>query len=322
MIEVAPHIWRIEIPLPRNPLRAVNSYAIKGQRRNLIIDTGMARPECRDAMRASLERLDIDLSRTDLFITHLHADHLGLVTDLACPGSTVYFNRPEAETVLNYDRFWESMRQAAARYGFTGSDLEEALARHPGRIYSPPEFPPFTLVSDSQEIQVGPYRLRCIKTPGHSPGHMCLYEADHGILFSGDHILGSITPNIAGWRMDLDALGDYLDSLKRTRRLEVELILPGHRDVIEDLGGRISELERHHRDRLEEVLSILQNKGADAVTVASQMTWDLNIEDWEQFPPVQKWFAVGEAIAHVEHLRRKGLVSRHATENGILVFER
>ena len=54
-------IYRVEIPLPDNPLKAVNSYVIKGQERNLIIDTGMRRRECLDAMQAGLERLRISL---------------------------------------------------------------------------------------------------------------------------------------------------------------------------------------------------------------------------------------------------------------------
>ena len=76
-------IYRLEIPLPGSPLKAVNSYVIKGRERNLIIDTGMRRKECLDAMRAGLDALDISLPDTDFFITHFHADHLGLVSDLA-----------------------------------------------------------------------------------------------------------------------------------------------------------------------------------------------------------------------------------------------
>ena len=70
-------IYRLEIPLPGNPLRAVNSYVIKGGERNLIIDTGMNREECREAIDAGLRELGIDLEITDLFITHMHADHPG-----------------------------------------------------------------------------------------------------------------------------------------------------------------------------------------------------------------------------------------------------
>ena len=94
MIEqVLPDFYRIEIPLPNSPLKALNSYLIKGQGRFLIIDTGMNRDECMRSMISSLEKLEVDLRKTDFFITHMHADHLGLVGNLATETSTIYFNR-------------------------------------------------------------------------------------------------------------------------------------------------------------------------------------------------------------------------------------
>ena len=79
MIEqVLPNIYRIEIPLPRSPLKALNSYLVKGEGRYLLIDTGQNREECKKEMLTSLKKLEVDLARTDFFITHLHVDHLGL----------------------------------------------------------------------------------------------------------------------------------------------------------------------------------------------------------------------------------------------------
>ena len=80
---IRPGLFRLEIPLPGNPLKAVNSYVFKTPDRNLIVDTGMNRPECLEAMMNGLRELDIDLSKTDLFITHMHADHSGLISHLA-----------------------------------------------------------------------------------------------------------------------------------------------------------------------------------------------------------------------------------------------
>src|SRR5512147_136533 len=95
--EVGAGIYRTEIPLPGNPLRAINSYLIRGEDRWLMIDTGMGRAECREAMMASLGELAVDLEKTDFFITHFHADHLGLVSELARSGSRVYLSRPELD---------------------------------------------------------------------------------------------------------------------------------------------------------------------------------------------------------------------------------
>ena len=44
-------------------------------------------------------------------------------------------------------------------------------------------------VTDGEEIRVGSARLRVIHTPGHTPGSICLYEATHGAIFTGDTLL-------------------------------------------------------------------------------------------------------------------------------------
>ena len=76
--EILPNLYRIEIPLPRSPLKALNAYLIKGDRRFLLIDTGLNRAECKRVMFSDLEMLRVDIKKTDFFITHMHADHLAL----------------------------------------------------------------------------------------------------------------------------------------------------------------------------------------------------------------------------------------------------
>ena len=92
--EILPGLFRLKIPLPDSPLKYLNSYVIKGPDRSLIIDTGLNRKECLEAMQTGLSTLGVDLESADIFITHLHADHFGLVTKLATPKSQVYFSRP------------------------------------------------------------------------------------------------------------------------------------------------------------------------------------------------------------------------------------
>ena len=98
---IRPGLHRIEVPIPRSPLKAINSYVLTSEERSLVIDTGMRRPECEQALRAGLEELAVDFSTTDFFITHLHADHLGLVGELATETSRVYFNRPDGELIAS-----------------------------------------------------------------------------------------------------------------------------------------------------------------------------------------------------------------------------
>jgi glyoxylase-like metal-dependent hydrolase (beta-lactamase superfamily II) len=308
--EVAPNLYRVEVPLPNNPLKATNSYIIKGEPRNLIIDTGMNRKECMDALSAALQQLEIELNRTDFFITHLHADHSGLVSELATGESRIYFNRPDAEIILN-KHLWQELYQVAIKHGFTEEELRDALEKHPGNKYSPKGPVELAIVSDGDPISAGGYNLCCVQTPGHTPGHMCLYEPERKLFISGDHILGDITPNISSWDDLGNPLRDYTQSLDKVYTMEIDLVLPGHRSVVTDCQKRIDELKAHHRERLEEVLQILKETGAgSAYRIASGMHWDIVADQWEAFPIMQKWFATGEAIAHLKYLEDEGLVER------------
>ena len=89
--EILPELFRIKIPLPESPLKYLNSYVIRDSKRNLIIDTGLNRKECLDAMMGGLKKLGVELTQSDIFITHLHADHFGLVAKLATDSSEIFW---------------------------------------------------------------------------------------------------------------------------------------------------------------------------------------------------------------------------------------
>jgi len=313
-------LYCIELPLPRNPLKSINVYVIKGHERNLIIDTGMNRVECKEVLFPGLKEIGIDLSATDIFVSHLHSDHFGLVGDLARDGTTLYFSQPEASIVTG-ERHWADLLDFYLANGFPDEALQKSVASHPGFLYSPQRIPEITIIRDKQVIEVGDYRLECIETPGHSPGHMCLYEANKKIFFSGDHILFDITPNISYWPELDDALGAYLSSLEKVKTLDVKLVLPGHRKSWHHHAERIKSLNEHHGNRLTEALSALDSSEKTAYDIAPYITWKIEYSDWEQFPPAQKWFAVGETIAHLHYLEKRNKIKRR-TVNGKILFSR
>ena len=299
--EILPNLYRIEIPLPKNPLKALNSYVIRNTGRNLIVDTGWDQKECMDAMQAGLRALGVDLRKTEFFITHIHADHLGLLSRLATETSTIYFNQPEAERIKSVNR-WNEFVDFARMNGFPEDELQAALHSHPGYKYGLKGDLPFRIVKEGDTISIGDFVFKCVETPGHTMGHMCLYESNKKIFVAGDHILNDITPTIQLWSDDWDPLKDYLNSLEKVYKLDIELVLPGHRGIIRNCKERIRELRDHHEKRLEEIVSILRKGSQNAFEVASQMSWDVIYEAWDTFPVSQKWFATGEAIAHLKYL--------------------
>ena len=308
--ELFPNLFRKAIPLPHSPLKAINSYVIRGDGRFLMIDTGMNRPECLEAMEAYIDELDIDLARTDFFITHLHADHLGLVSELVRDPAKTYLHRLDAEVIRDAGH-WERMAEAARLNGFPESNIAATIESHPGRLYHVRRPLVLTNPGEGDRIEIGGYSFVCIETPGHSPGHLCLYEPARKILFSGDHVLESITPNISLWsERAYDPLKLYLQSLDKIGRYDVAQVLPGHREPFTNLRRRIDELKEHHETRNEEILALLKGEKLTAYETAARMSWDNRCESWEAFPLPQQWFASGEALAHLRYLQGLGRVQR------------
>jgi len=316
--EIMKGLYRIVVPLPNSPLKDLNSYVIKGDSRNLIIDTGFNRSVCYEAMQKGLAELGIDLSRTDFMLPHMHADHTGLVSRLASTTSKIFFSRIDSR-VFDDDKSWQPLIDFAEINGFPADELQKALNSHPGFKYSPETKPVFTLIDDGDVIECGGYRLQCIATPGHTQGHICLYEKDKKIFFSGDHVLFDITPHIESWAYTTNSLADYIASLDRVYSLPVDIVLPGHRNFQGNLKNRIDELKIHHRERADEVMDVLGREELNAYNVAAGMTWDIDCETWEDFPIAQKWFATGEAIAHLRYLEGEGRIIRNAGQK-IITF--
>ena len=311
--EIRENIFRISVVLPNNPLKELNSYFIRGTDRDLLIDTGFRCRECHSALEAGLKELNSDPRKRDVLVTHLHSDHSGMADLFAGPDRTVYMT----EIDLNYEnRYLHSDLDARrmARYikeGFSIQQLNYISDTNPARTMALPALPLNTSgLQDGDILTVGNYQLQTILTPGHTPGNAMFWIKEYGILFSGDHILFDITPNITAWEDVEDSLGDYLASLEKVKSLPVCLTLPGHRKT-GNYQERVRELEQHHQMRLREILHILlQHSDLNAYEIAGKMTWQIRAKNWDEFPLVQKWFAVGECLAHLDYLRKRKKIMR------------
>ena len=316
MIEkIIDNIYRIEIPLPGNPLKVLNSYFIRRREKNLIIDTGYNIPEARMAMFAGLPELNADLNKTDIYVTHLHSDHVGLVPDIKTQDSRAFITEIDYDIIVRGKDGgrWEKYDEIFLTEGFTPDELRELTVKNPARAYAPTEIPEFEFVKDGDILEYGGHKLEVIVVAGHTPGNTCLYIRDKKLMFLGDHVLFNITPNIISW-LELDnALKCYCDNLKKIREYDVEIPLPAHRAVSCTMRERIDEILEHHKKRLDEALSIVARKeGQNACEIASQMTWKIRTSSnkWSDFPIGQKWFAVGEVLSPMEYLMAEGKVVR------------
>ena len=309
--KICENIYCFPIVLPDNPLKWLNCYVITGGEgdRSLLIDTGFNRPECLEALLRGMDELGLKAENTDIFLSHVHSDHTGNAGILAGMGCRVLISSIDKE--LMFDARWAERLPLFKSEGMPDNLIDEVLSNNPGMLYAPKNFDAAEL-QDGDTLYYGGYELRCIHTPGHTPGHMCLYDERVKLLFSGDHILFDISPNICIWRGFHDPVGTYMKSLEDISKLDVDLCLPSHRSRGEiSVSERASALIEHHKRRLDETEKLIEgNPGINAYDLAGKMSWRIRARNWEDFPAAQKNFALLETLAHIEYLIAREKVER------------
>lgn len=282
-----------------------------------------------DALLALQEQLrDIGSDVTDvrqLLLTHAHPDHCGLggrLKELA--GCTVHLHELEAAFLgSRYDAPEELLRRMDGWLAQNGVPEEERTelerASMPMRFFVA-HLEPDQRLKGGEVIQVGDFVFEVIWTPGHAPGHVCLYEPNHRLLLSGDHVLPTITPNVSLHPQQREnPLQDYLDSLEKVASLKVDKMLPAHEWDIDWFQKRIQQMSGHHLGRLEDMLEAVgKNGAASAADVARRLRWTTG--NYESFPPFMKRAAIGEALAHLRFLAREGRLIEQE-EDGVLLFQ-
>jgi glyoxylase-like metal-dependent hydrolase (beta-lactamase superfamily II) len=262
-------VFRISVP---NPFfeGATNVYVLPGEPVTLI-DTGVGRDEAFRIVERELQALRIPLNKIgQIVLTHHHLDHFGLARRLLdrCDAQ-VFVHDEDWEVVHNYESwqmpFISQTRERLQAWGTPASDIESStmLLVLGGRLLA--QATPSVRLVDGQELPAGRGKLEVVHTPGHTPGSICLR---HGrCLFTGDHILPNVTPNIAGGLHSPGLLGRYLESLQRVLGLPAQGLVayPGHGDPISDVAARVQALLDHHRQREETIVGLLRTGGPKTV---------------------------------------------------------
>lgn len=321
--EIFKDIYLNEVTLPKNPLKALNCFIIKSGDRTLVIDSGFDHPETEKMFFAGLEEVGAEVGKTDMFLTHLHADHSGLAAKFKNKyEGKIYCSAIDTEYInkMNVDLYSQNFVPILKSMGINAE--VDFFETHPGLVYCIKE-PIETIISkEGDKISIGDYDFEVIDVSGHTPGHLALYDKKHKILFGGDHILNKITPNISFWDFKFgDILGTYLKNLDKIYSMDINIVFSAHRNIIENPKLRIDELKKHYADRNKEVLELLkQGEKFNSVQIASKMKWDYRANNFEEFPNNQKWFATGEALANLEHLRAKNLATCEFV-NGVVFYK-
>jgi glyoxylase-like metal-dependent hydrolase (beta-lactamase superfamily II) len=318
-------IHRLAIPTPFMVGR-VNAYLIEDSPLTLV-DSGPNSAKALDELEQSLAALghaieDIEL----LVITHQHMDHFGLASILArrsgaevaaLDGLAPFLANYGSETDLD-DRFAERLM---LRHGIPAEIVTALRAVSAGFRAWGSAVEVTRPLADGGTLELRDRTLRVLHRPGHSPSDTIFLDERRGILLAADHLIAHISSNPLlarplGSEPDPraarpQALVTYMESLTRTREMDLELVLPGHGVPITDHAGLIDERFRMHRRRAEKINRLIAARSLTAHEVAQEL--------WGNVAVTQAYLTLSEVLGHVDLLLRDGLVVE-VEDDGVVRF--
>ncbi|MHA2268784.1 MAG: MBL fold metallo-hydrolase [Promethearchaeota archaeon] len=325
-------VHQIKIDVPWS-VRNVSVYLFEHDGKKILFDSGLNMANWGKLFFSALSKINMSIHDIDYcFISHNHTDHVGLAPTLKKenPDLKLLMHNITHETLKweteqgNLDEIESEATHIAQRmlqYGFNKKQAEgviQYLSYWPKlRQYQKPD----VILHDGDKILKD---LEIIWTPGHSFGHICLFNTKTQFLFCGDHILSRITPHIGNYVIPKflteqykgydfnNILKHYLDSLDRIDNLHPKIIFPAHQEIIYDPHKRISEIKEHHKNRLAEISKVIKDNPLTPLRIS-----ELHFGDLEE---PHTFLALSEVLGHLFFLENQGLVNSKERDGKILYY--
>ncbi|MEJ2294872.1 MAG: MBL fold metallo-hydrolase [Candidatus Lokiarchaeota archaeon] len=325
-------VYQIKIDVPF-AVKYVCVYIFKLEDKLVLIDSGLNLGNWQKKFLESLEELKIDVREIDYcFITHIHIDHIGLAKKLKelNPNMKILMHDITYELLK-----WETNRANLEDLKKEASKVAEqmikyGISKEQGKRVIQfftywPQFltyqEPDIILNDGDIILD---KLEVIWTPGHSFGHICIFDKRNQYLFSGDHILSRITPHIGNFVVNEflhekyrnfdfnNILKYYLSSLDKIDKLNPKIIFPAHQEVIFNPHERILAIKEHHRNRLKKISDLIKNKPLSPFQI-SQMHFGTELDE------INSYMALSEVLGHLLYLENEGK-ARKDEKNGVYYY--
>ena len=320
----APDIYKIEVPFENISTSATNCYVMQDGGDVLVVDTGAPTDEGAAVLSEALDELGVDRARAKWFLTHLHMDHAGLVDQVVPEGGFLLYGAAEVAAVRasRTGMFLDSLRRVYRRQGVPRASLSVAARLGIEVQMFDPDRLRTCFMHNGDEVTVGRYTLRVVETPGHTPGHLALFEPENGILFSGDHALFVISPSIALFPNEQDGLQAYFDSMQKVRDLHVQHLFHSHGPIRDDFEERMLWLEDHHRARLGEAVGIIERiPHLTGYKIIRTLKWNVPFDDWDDIPIMQRYIMLTQGVVYLNHLVDAGRITARDYGDGVILYE-
>jgi glyoxylase-like metal-dependent hydrolase (beta-lactamase superfamily II) len=303
-------VWSVPVPFPGNPMRYTLAYVVVTDRDCVVIDPGFDSDEGWRRLGAGLRTAGLGHSDvTAIVATHFHTDHLGLAKRLAnASGAWIGLGADERRYISDYEDAAEEAladQRRMATWGVPRDRVPEAAMSTTGLAELKGLADADVRLDDDQYLPVPGVQIRVQATPGHTPGHICLWDESAGLIFSGDHILPRISPNVSLEIRGMDnPLLHNLRSLQKLSGPSDYEACPAHEYRFRGLAERAKQLHEYAMERSAEVMNAVLNQASPTVwTVAKALTWS---RGWDSLSGLQLRLALSETAAHLAYLRSQG----------------
>jgi glyoxylase-like metal-dependent hydrolase (beta-lactamase superfamily II) len=315
-------IHRLQIPTPFAVGR-VNCYLIEDEPLTLV-DTGPNSGKALDELGTQLGTRGHSIDDLELVIvTHQHIDHLGLVEIVVeHSGAEVAALGVAAERLANFDEDAEAEDRFAVELMLRNGIPEEVTAALRGVSRSFRGWGSHVGVTrplaDGEEIGFRDRTLQTLHRPGHSPSDTVFWDEQRRILIAADHLLPHISSNplisrpLNGSSQRPQALVTYIESMRQTREMPAEIVLPGHGEPVVDHVALIDERLAKHERRKEKIFKLIAERPRSGYELAQTI--------WGNVAVTQAFLTLSEVIGHADLLVNEGRV-READDGSVVRYE-
>jgi glyoxylase-like metal-dependent hydrolase (beta-lactamase superfamily II) len=324
--EVAPGVHRLALPLGIHGVPTVSAYLLADDGGDTLVDCGIAAgagPDATGVLEAALRSCGSSLDGlARLVVTHAHIDHFGLAGEVVRrSGGGLWMHEATQLDLAKYrdpDEAVDNRTLMLADHGLYGPELTESSE---GLREWMPVMPsvgcPDRLLTGGERVTAGARTWEVVHTPGHSPGHVCLWSAADRLLCSGDHLLQVVSPPVTFERgFGRDPMGSYLHSLDTVRELGPDLVLPGHGPPFRDGARRAEVVAQGKRRRLAQVRELVEARERTATEITAALFRSA-------LTGAQRHFAMAEILAYLASLAYpevRGVLERARRPDGVFLW--
>ncbi len=320
--EVAPGLLWLRLPLPM-ALDHVNVYALDdGPDGWTLIDTGLFSRRAVALWETILAGPLLGRPVHRLIVTHHHPDHVGMAGWFQARGARLLMTRTAwlYARMLTLDVQERPTPQALLFLRRAGLPPEVLAARAAERPFNfadvvHPLPPGFDRLEEGQTLRMGGRDWTLRLGQGHAPDHATFWSGD--LVLGGDQLLPGISANIGVYATEpeADPLSDWLESCTRLAAFATpgQLVLPGHKLPFTGLPFRLAQMAANHAEALERLSPFLTTPRTAADCFAPLFRRAIG--------PGEQGLALAESVAHLNHLLRRGRVSRSLSAEGAWLWQ-